>query len=213
MDSKYNGIIIKSKDIYILLDILKKLGWATLRETSVNRIIYLSSVLYSFIYNKNENIFSKSYNFTITLSGPEDAQIKNALIYLESNELIEQIDSGYKIHINKNFFNLNNAEDKQKERWFEDIAYIISIYGEDKIYDFIFRDPEYREALLGNSIYNLNIDEKNATVKFLNLFKEDFEKNLKNKNDALDNKKYMELYFEYIFGMILRGEVRHEFFL
>ena len=213
MDSKYNGIIIKSKDIYILLDILKKLGWATLRETSVNRIIYLSSVLYSFIYNKNENIFSKSYNFTITLSGPEDAQIKNALIYLESNDLIEQIDSGYKIHIDKNFFDLNNDEDKQKERWFEDIAYIISIYGEYKIYDFIFRDPEYRESLLGNSIYNLNIDKKNATVKFLNLFKEDFEKNLKNKNDALNNKKYMELYFEYIFGMILRGEVHHEFFL
>lgn len=207
MDSKYDGITIKSKDIYILLNVLKKLGWETLRETSINRIIYLSSVLYSFIYNKNKNIFSKSYNFTITLSGPEDAQIKNALIYLESNELIKQIDSGgYKVCINKNFFNLNN-EDKKKEKWFEDIAYIISIYGEDKIYDFIFRDPEYREALLGNSIYNLNIDKNNATIEFLNLFKETFEKKLKNKNDALNNKKYMELYFEYIFGMILRGEI------
>ena len=190
MDSKYDRITIKSKDIYILLNILKKLGWKTLRETSINRIIYLSSVLYSFIYNKNKNIFSKSYNFTITLSGPEDAQIKNALIYLESNNLIEQIDSGYKICINNNFFYLNN-EDKKKEKWFEDIAYIISIYGEDKIYDFIFRDPEYRKSL--------------------NIFKEAFEKELKNKNDVLDNKKYMELYFEYIFGMILRGEINHVF--
>ena len=210
MDSKYVRISIKSKDIYILLNILKKLGWKTLRETSINRIIYLSSVLYSFIYNKNKNIFSKSYNFTITLSGPEDAQIKNALIYLESNNLIEQIDSGYKICINNNFFYLNN-EDKKKEKWFEDIAYIISIYGEDKIYDFIFRDPEYRKSLLGNSIYNLNIDKDNTTVKFLNIFKEAFEKELKNKNDVLDNKKYMELYFEYIFGMILRGEINHVF--
>jgi len=96
---------------------------------------------------------------------------------------------------------------EKKKAWFKDIAYIISIYGEDKIYDFIFRDPEYRESLLGNSVYNLNIDKNNATVKFLNTFKFEFEKVLNDRRVALDNRKYMELYFEYVFGMILRGEV------
>lgn len=200
---RYVGIIVKSKDIYCLLSELKELGWESLRETSINRLIYLSSVLYSFINNESENIFAKSYQFTITLSGPEDAEIENALINLESNGLVQHTDKGYAV--------IEDIKpliiDEEKRTWFKDIAYIIAIYGEDKIYDFIFRDPEYRESLLGNSIYNLNIDKNNATVKFLNGFKYEFEKILTDKSSALDNRKYMELYFEYVFGMILRGEV------
>ena len=203
---RYVGIIVKSKDIYCLLSELKELGWESLRETSVNRLIYLSSVLYSFINNESENIFAKSYQFTITLSGPEDAEIENALINLESNDLVQHTDKGYAVTEGTNP-SIIDEEYKEKKAWFKDIAYIISIYGEDKIYDFIFRDPEYRESLLGNSIYNLNIDKNNATVKFLNSFKYEFEKVLSDKSSAFDNRKYMELYFEYVFGMILRGEV------
>ena len=203
---RYLRIIVKSKDIYCLLCVLKELGWESLRETSINRLIYLSSVLYSFINNESENIFAKGYQFAITLSGPEDTEIENALINLESNGLIEHIDKGYEVIEGKNPFIIDEDYEKKKA-WFKDIAYIISIYGEDKIYDFIFRDPEYRESLLGNSVYNLNIDKNNATVKFLNTFKFEFEKVLNDKSVALDNRKYMELYFEYVFGMILRGEV------
>lgn len=203
---RYVGIIVKSKDIYCLLSELKELGWESLRETSINRLIYLSSVLYSFIKNESENIFAKSYQFTITLSGPEDAEIENALTNLESNGLVQRTDEGYAVIEGTNPL-IIDEEYEEKKAWFKDIAYIISIYGEDKIYDFIFRDPEYRESLLGNSIYNLNIDKNNATVKFLNRFKYEFEKVLNDKSYALDNRKYMELYFEYVFGMILRGEV------
>ncbi len=203
---RYVGIIVKSKDIYCLLCELKELGWESLRETSINRLIYLSSVLYSFINNEIENIFAKSYQFTITLSGPEDAEIEKALIHLESNGLVQHTDKGYAVIEGTNPL-IIDEEYEEKKAWFKDIAYIISIYGEDKIYDFIFRDPEYRESLLGNSVYNLNIDKNNATVKFLNRFKYEFEKVLNDKSVALDNRKYMELYFEYVFGMILRGEV------
>ena len=94
---RYFGIIVKSKDICCLLCELKELGWETLRETSINRLIYLSSVLYSFINNESENIFAKSYRFTITLSGPEDAEIGNALINLESNDLVRHTDKGYMV--------------------------------------------------------------------------------------------------------------------
>lgn len=203
---RYVGIIVKSKDIYCLLCELKELGWESLRETSINRLIYLSSVLYSFINNEIENIFAKSYQFTITLSGPEDAEIEKALIHLESNGLVQHTDKGYAVIEGTNPL-IIDEEYEEKKAWFKDIAYIISIYGEDKIYDFIFRDPEYRESLLGNSVYNLNIDKNNATVKFLNRFKYEFEKVLNDKSYSLDNRKYMELYFEYVFGMILRGEV------
>ena len=94
---RYVGIIVKSKDIYCLLCELKELGWESLRETSINRLIYLSSVLYSFINNEIENIFAKSYQFTITLSGPEDAEIEKALIHLESNGLVQHTDKGYAV--------------------------------------------------------------------------------------------------------------------
>lgn len=202
---KYLGIIAKSKDIYCLLCVLKELGWESLRETTINRLIYLSSVLYSFINNESENIYANNYQFVITLSGPEDAEIEKALIHLESNDLLKHTDKGYMVINSENLLIMDDYN--KKKAWFKDIAYIISIYGEDKIYDFIFRDPEYRESLLGNSVYNLNIDKNNATVKFLNRFKFEFERVLNDKSVALDNRKYMELYFEYVFGMILRGEV------
>lgn len=202
---KYLGIIAKSKDVYCLLCVLKELGWESLRETTINRLIYLSSVLYSFINNESENIFAKNYQFVITLSGPEDVEIEKALIHLESNDLLKHTDKGYMVSDSENLLIMDDYD--KKKAWFKDIAYIISVYGEDKIYDFIFRDPEYRESLLGNSVYNLNIDKNNATVKFLNRFKFEFEKVLDDESVALDNRKYMELYFEYVFGMILRGEV------
>lgn len=95
---------------------------------------------------------------------------------------------------------------ERKKEWFDDVAYIIGIYGEEKIFDFIYRDPEYRESLDGNSTYNLNLGKDNATVRFLNSFKSAFEEKLTDKQITLENKKYLELYFEYVFGKILRGE-------
>lgn len=84
---------------------------------------------------------------------------------------------------------------------------IIGIYGEDKIYDFIFRDQEYRVSLDSNKelCYNLDIGENNETVKFLNDFKKSFEDHL-SVNIDLNNRKYLEMYFEYVFGRVLRGE-------
>ena len=98
------------------------------------------------------------------------------------------------------------SQAERKDEWFDDVAYIVGIYGEDKIFDFIYRDPEYRKSLDGNSTYNLNLGKDNATVVFLNSFKEAFEEKIVDKQITLENKKYLELYFEYVFGKILRGE-------
>ena len=54
----------------------------------------------------------------------------------------------------------------------------------------------------GNSTYNLNLGKDNATVVFLNSFKEAFEEKIVDKQITLENKKYLELYFEYVFGKI-----------
>ncbi len=203
--NNYSEIMLKSEDVYQLISKLVGIGWKSIRESSINRIMYLSAVLYSFRYPQEINIFEDDYNFSVTLSGPEDAEVEKALINLESNEVLEHTDSGYVLCVEKKVsFVTSQAE--RKEEWFDDVAYIVGMYGEDKIFDFIYRDPEYRKSLDGNSTYNLNLGKNNATVDFLNSFKEAFEEKIVDKQMTLENKKYLELYFEYVFGKILRGE-------
>lgn len=203
--NNYSEIMLKSEDIYQLISKLTSIGWKSIRESSINRIIYLSAVLYSFRYPDNNNIFEDDYKFSVTLSGPEDAEVEKALINLESNEVLERTEFGYALCLEKKI-SLITSQAERKNEWFDDIAYIIGIYGEDKIFDFIYRDPEYRESLDGNSTYNLNLGKDNATVEFLNSFKYAFEEKIVDKRIVLENKKYLELYFEYVFGKILRGE-------
>lgn len=203
--NNYSEIMLKSEDIYQLISKLTSIGWKSIRESSINRIIYLSAVLYSFCYPDDNNIFEDDYKFSVTLSGPEDAEVEKALINLESNDVLEHTEFGYTLCLDKKIsFSTSQAE--RKAEWFDDIAYIIGIYGEDKIFDFIYRDPEYRKSLDGNSTYNLNLGKDNATVEFLNSFKDAFEDKIVDKHIVLENKKYLELYFEYVFGKILRGE-------
>lgn len=203
--NNYSEIMLKSEDIYQLISKLTSIGWKSIRESSINRIIYLSAVLYSFRYPDDNNIFEDDYKFSVTLSGPEDAEVEKALINLESNEVLEHTELGYALCLEKKI-SLTTSQAERKKEWFDDIAYIIGIYGEDKIFDFIYRDPEYRESLDGNSTYNLNLGKDNATVEFLNSFKDAFEEKIVDKRIVLENKKYLELYFEYVFGKILRGE-------
>lgn len=205
---KHEDLMIISGDVYLVIKNMKQVGWSSIRETSINRIIYMASVVYSFRFPQHKNIFEDNYHFNITLSGPEEAIVQNALINLESNEAILHDEDGYKLvnyTYEEKFTDIPFFEEKCS--WIEDISYIIGIYGEDKIYDFIFRDPEYRVSLDFNKelCYNLDIGENNETVKFLNDFKKSFEDHL-SVNIDLNNRKYLEMYFEYVFGRVLRGE-------
>lgn len=206
---RYHNLMIKSSDVYTLIESMNGIGWSHIRESSINRILYISAVVYTFRFPDKKNIYIDSYNFIITLSGPEDADIPGVLTNLLSNEKINCDDKGYYITNEKKEMGYDKLEFfKEKKDWIEDMAYIIGIYGEDRIYDFIFRDPEYKTSLKSNSILSLDIKKTNETVKTLNKFKKSFETVLdKDKNiKKLQNRKYLELYFEYVFGTILRGE-------
>lgn len=204
--SKYEAIILKSEDVYLLLKKLQNIGWNAVRESSIHRIMYLSAVLYSFRYPDKQNIFKDDYFFSRTLSGPEDAEIENALTNLTTNDLIIHSENGYSCTSVDHSISLSDNY-SQKEPWFDDISYILGIYGEDKIFDFIFRDPEYKKSLESNSVYNLNIGLDNDTVKYINEFKNAFEKKINNLENNLKNSEYLQLYFEFVFGRILRGEI------
>lgn len=205
--NNHENLMIISADVYILVKKMREIGWLHIRETSINRILYISAIFYSFKYSDIQNIFTNNYQFLITIKGPVDTTIRKALINLESNELIEQDKEGYFLKNEDDMFK-SFPLNEEKSEWIETIAYLIGKYGEGKIYDFIFRDPEYNISLKKNSIKNLNIDENNNTVIFLKKFRTLFENNLDKSIiiNKIDNKKYLELYLEYVFGKILRGE-------
>ena len=205
--NNYSNIMVISGDVYLIIKSMNAIGWKAIRESSINRLLYISSVVYSFRFPERKNIFEDNYHFAISMSGPEEILVNNALTNLLSNEIIERGTEGYIL--------LEQEKDSdyeslplynEKKEWIDDMAYVIGIYGEEKIYDFVFRDPEYRTSLKSNSEYTLDISKSNETISFLNSFKEAFEKKLNNDSDKLSNKKYLELYFEYVFGQILRGE-------
>ncbi len=203
----YDNIMVISADVYLTINHMNDKGWKELKLSSINRILYLAAVFYSFLYQEEKNIFQDNYNFVVNLSGPEDVNIEKALTNLLTNAAINKNNNGYYIQNNnyiKNFQNYGLFEKKSK--WMDDISYIIGIYGEDKIYDFVFRDPQYQNSLKTNDLHTLNLTSDNATVEFLKQFKNEFEKHI-NKDEKLNNRKYLELYFEYVFGKILRGDI------
>lgn len=205
--NSYNKLMFVSGDVYTVILSMMQKGWHGIKESSINRIIYLASVLFSFMFEDESNPFHEHYNFSITLSGPEDPLISSALINLQSNEAVNLGENGYIImnyDYNVKFTGYSYYELKRK--WIDDISYIIGLYGEGKIYDFVFRDPQYQNSVKTNTLVPLNLQKDNVTVKFLNSFKEEFE-NQVNINQKLSNRKYLELYFEYIFGKILRGDL------
>lgn len=203
MENKNLPII--SGDVYLIIKYMNNIGWDKIRETSINRLLYIAGVVYSFKFPEAKNIFEDDYHFVVTLNGPIDPQISGAINHLVVNEIIEKEDSGFEIKkISEDLF-YNLPFFKDKKMWIDDISYIIGIYGEDKMYDFIFRDPEYKTSLKGNSNEILDLSLNNETVKFLNRFKEEFESQIK-ENVNINNRQYLYLYFEYVFGTILRGE-------
>lgn len=203
---KYDKIMIASGDIVSCFLAGKSIGWDGMSEISLNRIIYFAAVLFKFRFSEQKNIFEDDYEFSITLRGPEAPIISNAIIHLLSNYIISKKDSEYFLDVEDEAFTKNLPYFEEKKSWIEDIIYLIGVYGEEKLYDFIFRDPEYKTNLKSKSSKPLNLGEDNYTIKYLEMFKTDFEGTLSQQSPKLSNKQYLELYFEYVFSKILKGE-------
>ena len=93
--------------------------------------------------------------------------------------------------------------DQERFGWLKQVVYILGIYGENKIYDFIFRDPQYQTTIMSNTQQGLNTGDDNETIKTLQSFQDAFEETLNNKN-KISSQTYLELYFEYVFSKILK---------
>jgi hypothetical protein len=202
------GIDSINIDICILLESCQKIGWKHLKKESIHRILYLINVLFSFKYEDENNPFYDSYEFSIDLNGPHCLEIERSLLFLETNEVIGVEEDSYFL-ISKNIPKINTAPDYNlRNEWIKTIVYILGVYGENKIYDFVFEDPEYQYKLLANNSNSLNLDSNNETTQSLKSFKEAFENSLSADIDikSIDNQKYLTLYFDYVFSKIIKGE-------
>ncbi len=195
-----------SIDICVLLKNIRKIGWKYVKRQSIHRMLYLCSVLFTFKYENEKNPFD-DYEFLINLNGPSCINIDKSLLFLETNEIVKDINDSFLL-IEENIPDISIAPRYElKCEWIKIITYILGVYGENKIYDFIFEDPEYQYKLLSNT-NSLNIDKNNETTRNLQYFKKAFEESLSKDIDlsTIDNQKYLTLYFDYVFSKIIKGE-------
>lgn len=193
-------------DILSVLNLAKQLGWKSLKEHTISRVLYFSSVLYSFRYAGKQNPFDE-YIFSVDSSGPFYSQITNSLIFLENNQYVKRSAEGFLSLGETTQPKPTKSEINLKAEWINHVLFILGLYGEGKIYEFVIRDPEYQKSLEVNSVKKLNTSTTNYTIKFLKEFKSTFEETLGKDSVKIDDKKYLQLYFEYVFSKVVKGKI------
>lgn len=191
-----------NSDIILLLVVSREIAWNNIRENSVHRLMYLTSVLYSFMNIDKDSPFS-NYHFSITLSGPYSSLIDNSITNLKTREIINEVEEGIILNTN-NISGLYSASEDKRE-WYQTVVFLLGLYGESKIFGFVIQDPEYKDVFQKNSLKELNILSGNETVKVLNQFKKAFEESIDDVSN-ISHKEYLELYFEYVFSRIIKKE-------
>ena len=194
-------------DILAIFKLAAEIQWKEVRQNSVYRILYLSSVLYSFRHPGNSSPFS-IYKFSVDSSGPYDSNISSALDFLIKDEYLSRTTGDDVLALGKNpiddVFKIEIGQERYD--WLKQVMYILGIYGENKIYDFIFRDPQYQTTIKSNTQQGLNTNINNETIKTLKSFQEAFEETLTEQKEKISSQTYLELYFEYVFSKILKRE-------
>ncbi|MEK5435243.1 MULTISPECIES: hypothetical protein [Paenibacillus] len=194
-------------DILATLTTGEDLAWGAMNELSIQRILYISSILFSFRFENKYNPYEIDYDFSVSLRGPFSDVVPFSIKFLLANKFII-INENDEIELaGRELPDMTSMPYyTERKEWIETIIYILGIYGEEKIYDFVFRDPQYQDNLQRNSMKEINLKSGNKTELTLRRLKAAFEGTLGKSALELDNKKYLEMYFEYVFSKILRGE-------
>jgi len=179
----------------------KEIGWESIAGLSFHRILYLAKVLYVFRHIGEMSLFD-SYHFTAVINGPYSDQVNNALAFLSSSEKLLEKEDLYTFNSDKSL--LNNFPE-QKLNWIRFVLLLLGKFGEDKIFGFIINDPAYDNAVKTNRNVELDVSAESLTVKVLNKFKSSFEETL-DQGINLTDEQYIDLYFEYLFGKIIKGK-------
>lgn len=208
MDKSLKELYQTNDDIIFILSTGLKIGWVEIKPQSINRIIYLSKVLYSFVNESDPNIM-EYYHFTSNTSGPISSIIDRSLINIKSREFIVYENSGVKLNIKETLLKniLDTSLDSlklERQNWYKTIILLLGKYGENKVFSFTINDPLYIENIESNSPKEITFeDSENKTLKVLNSFKEAFESSIED-TSSISKEEYLELYFDYIFSQIIK---------
>lgn len=187
-------------DIITITAHARKIGWDTISVDTLQRFIYLLKVLYSFMNNRDENIFNQ-YHFNVTTFGPYSEIIYRSVVFLLASHRLEgDMHGDVKITSNDGV----DEMDKERINWIDSILLILSKYGENKIFGFIVNDPLYDISVKSNQSSEIQVTPENETLLVLNDFKKAFEETLSD-TSSISKEEYISLYFDYIFSQIIKG--------
>lgn len=195
--SERDALMLANADIMTIIAHAKKIGWDTISYNSLQRVVYMMKVLYSFNHD-DENVFSL-YHFSVSIFGPYSELVDKSLTFLLSSQRLLGDREGDVRLISMDGVDAV-AEDKIK--WIDTILLILSRYGESKIFSFIVNDPQYEQSVKANINSEINTNPENDTLKVLNDFKRAFEETLED-TSSISKEEYISLYFDYLFSQII----------
>ena len=198
--SERDALMLANADIMTIIAHAKKIGWDTISYNSLQRVVYMMKVLYSFNHD-DENVFSL-YHFSVSIFGPYSELVDKSLTFLLSSQRLLGDREGDVRLISMDGVDAV-AEDKIK--WIDTILLILSRYGESKIFSFIVNDPQYEQSVKANINSEINTNPENDTLKVLNDFKKAFEETLED-TSSISKEEYISLYFDYLFSQIINKQ-------
>lgn len=183
-------------DLMTIIAHAKRIGWDSVGTNSLQRIVYMMKVLYTF-NSDDENEFVY-YHFSVSLFGPYSDLVYRGLVYLLSSQrLLGDINGDVSLNSTDGVDSIS----EEKIKWIDTILLILGKYGENKIFSFIVNDPLYDQSVKSNLSSEINTAPENITLKVLNDFKKAFEETLD--TSTISREEYISLYFDYLFGQII----------
>lgn len=195
--SERDALMLANADIMTIIAHAKKIGWDTISYNSLQRVVYMMKVLYSFNHDY-ENVFGL-YHFSVSIFGPYSELVDKSLTFLLSSQRLLGDREG---DVRLNSMDGVDAVAEDKIKWIDTILLILSRYGESKIFSFIVNDPQYEQSVKANINSEINTNPENDTLKVLNDFKRAFEDTLED-TSSISKEEYISLYFDYLFSQII----------
>lgn len=190
-------LMAANADIMTILAHAKRIGWDSVSTNTLQRVVYLMKVLYSFCH-AGENAFGR-YHFSVTIFGPySDLVYKSLAFLLSSQRLLGDLDGEVRLQSTDG---VDSISDEQ-QKWIDVILLILGKYGESKVFSFIVNDPQYEHSVKANISSEINTDLENITLSVLHDFKKAFEETLDD-TTSISSEEYISLYFDYLFGQII----------
>ena len=198
--SERDALMLANADLMTIISHAKRIGWDTISYNSLQRVVYMMKVLYSFNY-ENETVFN-FYHFNVSIFGPYSELVEKSLTFLLATQrLLGEKDGDVRLNSSDGV----DALSDDKIKWIDTILLILSKYGESKIFSFIVNDPQYGMSVKANLSSEINTSSENDTLKVLNDFKNAFEETLED-TSSISKEEYISLYFDYLFSQIINKQ-------